>query len=129
MKDNTLIKERNSDLMLAYEQVIKENRDIAPFLSKTYIFSLVVQKEAPSFYISDQVVRRIIRCKGETNELGYYHTRDKDVYQLYLKLKELHEDYRNIDIIRIITNHRAPSFYLNHYTASQIIDRILRKWK
>ena len=124
--------ERDLDLMAAYERAMKSFGKDAPYVSRREIVERAVNSEAARFYVTFEEAQRNLRllragkplrCKNRFKQMMYC-----DLLDRFEAFRREHRDLSyNIALMRVLSETKAPRFYMDVNTAMLLIYNMQRR--
>jgi len=121
-------KERDKDFFEVCESIRKDN--YPNYVSVENIVKQAINKEAQSFYRNTEIYAQIInkvRC-GYLNKIRNSLTIElyNELWNRYIQIKRQNPKYNSMDCARIISEQKAPRFYLSERHAKNLYYRLLK---
>lgn len=123
-------KQREHDIMHRYFEMLKCSRTSTNAMCRKDILHLLAEGQAPRFYVTYEIARRIISRMERKLPISVNNKRKREMYdEIYKRYSDLKKatgciGYRCLDEIILSP---APSFYVSDMTMQGIIYRSLRK--
>jgi len=121
-------KERDRNFFEICESIRKDNHP--DYVSVDTIARMAIAKEAQSFYLTTEIYARIInevRCgclalvRNKTKKKLYL-----ELWRRYIQIKRQNPQLNTTDCARIISEQKAPQFYISERHATNLYYKLLK---
>lgn len=121
--------ERDRDFMNAYEAVLKQYGEDAPFIKKEILIQKTLAHPAKRFYVSPEQALRIISRLLRNQKVDFKNAEKEKMYLTLLQRvkKHLPTDRPLIHLITETIYSEAPCFYLTIESASILYYQLIKK--
>jgi len=122
-------KERDEDFLSICESIRKEYGKV--YISMEDIAKKAVYQEAKSFYLNEKVYAIIIQNVriGRLEYVRFNYKRElyMEIYNRYIKLKRENPSLTIMNCARIISDQKAPRFYISEGRAANLYYELIKK--
>lgn len=124
--------ERDLDLLKAYNRVVKSFGKEAPYISRKEMVKRAIESGAERYYVTYEEALRNIRRIMNGKPLKCKNPCKRAMYlSLYEAVKRYRENYPELPfnrlLIRVLSEEKAPCFFITPERASLLLNTMQRK--